>query len=141
MKAAPMTQRFYFWFFALTLIYITTQLIFNLSICIDYCPPEVPGSHIVAPFMYFIGMFVPIGLSNLILIELTPIGWAAAALVLWSLLFWEKILAHYNFPPKGKIAMILVLLFALTLIVDLLTTGKPTGVMLFFDSLGSLFSH
>lgn len=125
-KNYPFWLRFRTWFFGLTFFYFVlaqSGIAFLLGVPTDSETGGIPG-HMGTIVGNFIGLFVPIGPSNIFFIFF-PGGLVAIALILWALVSVERKLHRLpHEKPWGKILINLFILFFLTLVTDFLTFGR-----------------
>lgn len=148
MKNISFWLRFDVWFVMLTALYwLLVDVGLGFSFCIDSCPfPSHNGYWITN----LIGLFVPIGPNNIILIltysfaifnllsqfpvrVLLGIGYAC--LFIFTLLRGERLLQSLHFSPIAKVLVNLGILLLLSATLDILTLNSWMALDLLVKSL------
>lgn len=131
MNPRPFWLRFEFMFVGLTTLYWLVVGTYNCGI--DFCP----WNPLSTWWRALIGMFVPVGPNNFILFIFSPFAWGAGIVIVLVLWYGETMLERFNRSALLKICANLILLFLLTMAVDIMTLLRPQSVLLFYSAVVS----
>lgn len=148
MKNISFWLRFDVWFVMLTVLYwLLVGSGLGFSFCIDSCPFPPHNGHWITNL---IGLFVPIGPNNILLIlaylisipkilSVYPVrvllGLGYLFLFIFSLLRGEKLLQALHFSPVSKVLVNLGILVLLSATLDILTLNSWMALDLLVKSL------